>query len=133
RASFRVGGFVLSAVVALVFALLFFCMPMSIGFWWYVYPREITVAALCALAAMPSLPKNPWLSAPGLCALLFAITMPVRFIVKQYALFDTATLDFQHVIEGIPKAPKLAYMIWDHSGTESMQKPFLHLPAWVQA
>jgi hypothetical protein len=120
-------------MVVLLFAGLFFWLPMSIGDWWFVYPREITAACLCSLALLPRLPRNPWLSAPAVAALLFGIVMPMRFVSDRYAQFDRVTADFQKIIEFIPRAPKLGYIVWDHSGFDSVAKPFLHLPAWVQA
>ena len=126
-------AFVASLTVVLLFAGLFFWLPMSIGDWWYVYPREITAACLCSLALVPRLPRNPWLAAPAVAALLYGIVMPMRFISARYAQFDRVTADFQKIIELIPRAPKLGYIVWDHSGFDSVAKPFLHLPAWVQA
>jgi hypothetical protein len=122
-----------SLLVVGLFVGLFFWLPMSIGDWWFVYPREITAAVLCALALLPSLPRSPWLSAPAVLALSAGVVMPARFVTQRYAQFDIVTADFQKIIESIPKAPKLGYIIWDHSGFESVGKPFLHLPAWVQA
>ncbi len=126
-------GFVAALMVVLLFAGLFFWLPMSIGDWWFVYPREITAACLCSLALLPSLPRSPWLSAPAVVALLFGIVMPMRFVSERYAQFDRVTADFQKIIESIPRAPKLGYLVWDHSGLDSVARPFLHLPAWVQA
>jgi hypothetical protein len=106
---------------------------MSIGFWWYVYPREITVAAVCALAALPSLPKSVWLRIPAAFALGFAVLLPARFIAEKYKQWDAETSDFQQILAQIPAAPKLAYLVLDRSGTDSIEQPYLHLPAWVQA
>jgi hypothetical protein len=119
--------------VVLMFAGLFFWLPMSYGLWWFVYPREITGAALCSLALLPSLPRKPLLTAPAVAALLVGIVMPMRFVADRYAQFEQVTMDFQKIIEQIPLAPKLGYIVWDHSGFESTARPFLHLPAWVQA
>ncbi len=133
RIARTIGGFFLTTSVALMFGCLFFWMPMSIGFWWYVYPREITVAVLCGLAALPSLPRSAWLQLPAVVALGFAVLLPTRFVTKQYAEWEAVTSDFAQIIEQIPKAPKLAYLVEDRSGYDSMESPFLHLPAWVQA
>ena len=127
------GGVALTVSLAAMFAALFFWLPMSIGFWWYVYPREISVAVLCALAAWPALPRNAWLRVPPVLALLYAVLLPADFARREYAHFEMATLDFEKIIEAIPKAPKLAYMIWEKGGSDSLEQPFLHLPAWVQA
>jgi hypothetical protein len=129
----RVGGFLLAATVTGMFVFLFFWLPMSIGFWWYVYPREITVAALCALATLPSLPRSVWLRAPAVGALAYAILLPTSFITRKYAEWEAATSDFVQIVQQIPKAPKLGYLVEDRSGYDSMEQPFLHLPAWVQA
>jgi hypothetical protein len=129
-----IGGFFLTASVTAMFAFLFFWLPMSIGFWWYVYPREITVAAICGLAVLPTLPRSTWLKAPAVGALAYAILLPTGFAAKKFAEWDQVTSDFAQIMASIPKAPKLAYLVEDRSGFDTaMQQPFLHLPAWVQA
>jgi hypothetical protein len=119
--------------IAVMFATLYFVMPLDIGVWSAVYPREMTAAALCALAALPALPRNPWFRAPALCALLAAVTMPTRFVTGKYEAFERWTKDFDAVLAEIPMAPKLGYVLWDRSGPDGETIPLLHFPAWVQA
>jgi hypothetical protein len=119
------------AVVAM-FAWLYFWMPMETGAG-HVYACEITAATLCALALLPGLPRSPWLSAPAVGALLFAVTMPARFVAGRYTAFDQESLDFQRIVRGLPLAPKLGYMVFDASGAAALVPPYIRMPAWVQA
>jgi hypothetical protein len=128
-----VHAFVASLVIAAAFALLYFSMPLNIGEWSWVFPREITAATLCALAVLPALPRDAVLRAPALAALLVAAMMPSRFVGRHYAAFESATLDFQQIIDEIPQAPKLGYIVMDRSGYDGIFGAFVHLPAWVQA
>lgn len=120
-------------LVALLFAGLYFWMPMKIGPWWYVYPREMTAAILCGLVLLPDLPASPGLRAPALCGLLVAIVLPMRAVSHRFAAFDAGTQDFQRITARLPVAPKLGYMIFDNGDFASHVRPLLHLPAWVQA
>src|SRR6185437_15794996 len=59
-----VGATVVPLACAVVFLGLFLWLPMSIGIWWYVYPREATAATFIALGAFPNLPRSFWLRFP---------------------------------------------------------------------
>src|SRR6185437_4522347 len=59
-----VGVTVVPLACAVVFLGLFLWLPMSIGIWWYVYPREATAATFIALGAFPNLPRSFWLRFP---------------------------------------------------------------------
>ncbi len=121
------------AACAAVFLGLFLTLPMQMGLWWYVYPREATAALFVALGAFPDLPKSFWLRLPLLAALALPLAGVARVVEKNYAPFDRATADFDQVIQKIPKAPKLLYLIFDHKGSTRQTTPFMHLPAYVQA
>jgi hypothetical protein len=113
--------------------LLYLVLPMKIGDWWYVYPREATAACFLGLALLPDLPR-----ARGLRALLVAATaaasLPmIGVVARNYAAWDPATRDFEAITRGLPLAPKLLYLVFDHSGSTRTQSPFTHLPAYVQA
>jgi hypothetical protein len=54
-------------------------------------------------------------------------------VATRYAAFDAATDDFYRITRELPRAPKLFYMVFDHSGTACSTSPFMHLPAYVQA
>lgn len=122
-----------SAAITLMFVFFYFTMPMKIGEWSWVFPREITAAVLASLVLLPSLPRDPWLRAPAVAALLVAVVLPMQFVKKEYAAFQRATRDFQAIVTELPRAPKLGYIVGDLSGSDALAKPFVHLPAWVQA
>jgi hypothetical protein len=128
-----VGVTVVPLACAAVFLGLFLVLPMQMGAWWYVYPREATAAAMVALGAFPDLPRNPWLRVPLAAALALAGIAPARVVIDNYARFDPATRDFAAITEQIPRAPKLMYLIFDHGGSTRTTTPFIHLPAYVQA
>lgn len=130
---FAIGATIVPLVSALVFLCLFLALPMMIGVWWYVYPREITAAVYIAIALFPSLPRAPAARAPMITALAVAALAYGRFVSQGYAAFDAQTADFRRVTSRIPSAPRLLYLIFDHSGGSRAQTPFIHLPAYVQA
>jgi hypothetical protein len=127
------GALVVPASCALVFGILFFILPMWIGAWWYVYPRETVSLAFLLLALAPDLPRSPALRAPLTLALVLAVLGVGRNVATNYAVFDASTRDFTAIIEQIPKAPKLLYLVFDHEGSTRIASPYMHLPAYVQA
>lgn len=130
---FAVGAGLVPLACAAVFIVLFLVLPMQIGVWWYVYPREATAAAFIAIAAFPSLPRPPLARAPFVVALAIAALAYGSFVSRSYAAFDAQTADFSAIVQRIPPAPRLLYLIFDHGGSARAQTPFIHLPAYVQA
>ncbi len=125
-----------TVAVALMVALflgLYFTLPLEVGAWSLVYPREILPAALLATAALPRLPRDAFLRAPAVALLLLGVMLPERFISAKYAAFDRMTQDFRAVVAELPLAPKLGYILFDRSGSDGETLPMLHLPAWIQA
>ncbi len=131
--AFAVGSTLVVVFSALGFLLLFLTLPMQMGDWWYVYPREATATVFIALALFPGLPKMKALRLPFFAALV-AVIVPIATLVKgSYAAFGEETEDFYTITRQIPKAPKLLYLVFDHSGSSRSSTPFIHLPAYVQA
>ncbi|WP_438032627.1 hypothetical protein [Sorangium sp. So ce204] len=118
---------------AIVFLGLFLSLPLQIGLWWYVYPREIVAALFLALGAFPDLPRSPWLKVPAVLALSAAAVFLGAVARDNYRRFDQSTRDFDAIIARIPRAPRLLYLVFDHGGSTRTTTPFIHLPAWVQA
>ena len=134
RASlFAIGAAGVVVACTVVFLGLFFTLPMEIGVWWYVYPREATAAAFLAVAVLPGLPRSLAAKAPLVTAIAIAGLSYGRFVTRGYASFDAQTADFDRIVEKIPQAPKLLYLVFDHSGSSRDNTPFIHLPAYVQA
>ncbi|WP_437722082.1 hypothetical protein [Sorangium sp. So ce861] len=132
RAFARLAALVPIACAA-VFLGLFLSLPLQIGLWWYVYPREIVAALFLALGAFPDLPRSPWLKAPAVLALAAAAISLGDVARDNYRRFDHSTRDFDAIIARIPPAPRLLYLVFDHGGSTRATTPFIHLPAWVQA
>ncbi|AUX25390.1 hypothetical protein SOCEGT47_059350 [Sorangium cellulosum] len=124
---------VVPVACAAVFLGLFLSLPLEIGLWWYVYPREIVAALFLALGAFPDLPRSPWLRVPAVLALSAAAIGVASVVEDNYRRFDRSTRDFDALIARIPPAPRLLYLVFDHGGSTRTTTPFLHLPAWVQA
>ncbi|WP_437606674.1 hypothetical protein WMF20_37810 [Sorangium sp. So ce834] len=118
---------------AAVFLGLFLSLPLQIGLWWYVYPREIVAALFLALGAFPDLPRSPWLKAPAVLAIAAAAISLGDVARDNYRRFDHSTRDFDAIIARVPRAPRLLYLVFDHGGSTRATTPFIHLPAWVQA
>jgi hypothetical protein len=126
------GVTVVPLACAAVFLGLFLVLPMQMGVWWYVYPREATAVALIVLGAFPDLPRSIWLRLPLAAALAYAGLGPARVVTANYARFDLVTRDFAAITRQIPRAPKLMYLVFDHGGSTRTSTPFIHLPAYVQ-
>lgn len=115
------------------FLIAYLVLPMRIGIWWYVYPREITSALFIGLAAVPDMPRVWWLKLPLLAVVGFFIGRVGYFAAVESWEFDRATRDFRAVASAVSPAPKLLYLVFDHGGSARRVTPFIHLPAWVQA
>ncbi|MCC6213759.1 MAG: hypothetical protein IT376_02745 [Polyangiaceae bacterium] len=128
----RRGATVVAALVG-AHALAYFVLPMKIGEWWYVYPRELLCAAVAALAWVPELPVWPKLRLAVVAVAIAASTRMTTLVTREWAGFERATEDFRAVVRAVPPAPRLAYLVFDHRGASQTHSPFVHLPAWVQA
>jgi hypothetical protein len=123
----------LPVLMGLTFLLAYLVLPMSIGLWWFVYPREITTAAYIGLAAMPDMPKNWWLRLPLLAVLAWTSARMAFITATHWHGFEASNADFAAIMRQIPDAPKLMYLVFDHSGSSRRVTPYIHMPAWVQA
>jgi len=118
------------------FVLAFLVLPMSIGNWWYVYPREATAAAYLALALLPGLPTGRFggLVGLGFVAWVGHLVVPIAELhVEAQQAFDEVTEDFTAILDHVPMAPKLLYLVVDHHQAPTRRAPWIHLPAYVQA
>ena len=133
RMFWQVGAAVAVASCAVVFLGLFLTLPMQLGAWWYVYPREATATAFIALGLLPDLPRARWLRLP-LGALLAVGGMKMgAVVVKNYQAFAPAAEELHGITRSIPPAPRLLYLVFEHHGSRRTTTPFIHLPAYVQA
>ncbi len=130
---FTIGAWLVVASCTAVFVGLFFALPMQIGVWWYVYPREATAAAYLGIALLPGLPRSINWRAPMVMVVAAAALAYGQFVTQNYAAFNGQTADFAKIAAQIPRAPKLMYLIFDHGGSTRQTTPFIHLPAYIQA
>lgn len=112
---------------------MYLSLPMEITVWWYVYPREITATLFVALGLLPDLPRSGWWKLGVTIALCWALVPLGQVVIEAHRQFDRSTRDFDAIVDEIPRAPKLLYLIFDHRGHTSRRAPFIHLPAYVQA
>lgn len=132
-ARFAAAGAALVTGCVLACVLGYVLLPMEIGVWWYVYPREATAALYLSMALMPDLPRAVWFRALSVAALSWSALAVSRVVVRNYEAFDQTTRDFTAIVESIPKGPKLLYLVFDHTGSTRTATPYIHLPAYVQA
>jgi hypothetical protein len=130
---FQLGALVMVLGCAGVFLMLYLTLPMKMGIWWYVYPREITSACFVALALLPDLPRRAGLKLVCVAWMCWALAPLGSVTVDSYRRFDQATQDFTSISAKLPQAPKLLYLVFDHHGSDARNTPFIHLPAYVQA
>lgn len=124
---------VLSICLSAAFVAMYLTLPMQMGLWWSVYPREIVPAILMALGLAPNLPRSSLLRAPLLGLIAYAALAQTSYVAGVYASFDAETLDFRRIIAKIPPSPRLGYLVFDRQHPRFTAPAFIHLPAWVQA
>ena len=123
----------LPVLFAAGFVFAFLMLPMRIGMWWYVYPREVTPALYILFAVVPDMPRS------GFARFALVSTLAVfagrigYHVALQYHAFEQNTADFRAVVQKIPQAPRLLYLVFSHDGSTRSITPYIHLPAWVQA
>ena len=121
------------AASAALLLVLYFSLPMQIGKWWYIYPRELSAALLVALALVPNLPR-PRLFRAAFVVVVALFVLPFERVTREhYQRFDRQTEGFAIQLTRLPRAPKLLFLVFDHSGATLRQTPFIHLPAYAQA
>ena len=117
-----------------LFFVLYMTLPMEMGDHWYVFPREITAAAfLLPALLLPNLPNRTWAHL-GFVAVAAVALLPLGYqSARASREFSENTVHFRTMVEEIPPAPKLLYLVFEHGGSRSKSSPFVHLPAYVQA
>ena len=120
-------------VAILVFLGLYLTLPMELGVWWYVFPREITAAAFLLPALLPDLPRKTWAQLGFVIWTAVAVAPLGEFVADAHEEFSTTTVHFREIVRELPEAPKLLYLVYDHEGSRARNSPYIHLPAYVQA
>jgi len=130
---FRAGATLVPVGCAAACLLSYLVLPMQIGVWWYVYPREIVVAAVLALGALPDLPRSGLLRLAAVVAFALPALRMEEVVTRNWLVFDRSTRDLAAVVQHVPRAPKLLYLVFEHGGSTRTVTPYIHLPAYVQA
>jgi hypothetical protein len=120
------------AVIVISLAL-YVTLPMEIGPWWYVYPRELTVAVFLLPALLPNLPQKTWAHLGFVIWTAIAIAPISEATAEAHREFGVTTTHFREIIRELPRSPKLLYLVYDHHGSRARNSPYIHLPAYVQA
>jgi hypothetical protein len=131
--AWNLGVTLLPLVLSAFFVLAFLTLPMEVGIWWYVFPREIVTAVYVGLLVVPDLPRNPLARAATVAIVVFAVGKMALFNAKQFFAFDVEAENMARVIAHIPPAPRLMFLVFDHSGSTRTASPFVHLPQHVMA
>lgn len=116
-----------------VFLGLYLMLPMELGVWWYVFPREITAAAFLLPALLPNLPRKTWAHLGFVIWTAVAVAPIGELVAGAHKEFSSTTMHFREIVRELPKAPKLLYLVYDHEGSRARHSPYIHLPAYVQA
>jgi hypothetical protein len=117
----------------LLFLGLYLTLPMELGIWWYVFPREITAAVYLVPALLPNLPRRTWAHLAFVIWTAVGIAPLADVVADAHREFSATTVQFRGIISELPKAPKLLYLVYDHRGSRARMSPYVHLPAYVQA
>jgi hypothetical protein len=133
QAAWLVGRQTLVAGCVAAMVLMYFVLPMSLGNWWYVWPREITAAAYISLAFLPGPPSGGISKLAFVLWIAFIVVPMTQLHVDKHRQFDEATKDFTAIVEQLPDAPKLMYLVLHHEDAPTQRTPWVHLPAYVQA
>lgn len=111
----------------------FLVLPVRLGEWWYVYPRELVAAVYIVLGAFPEQPRAPLFRLAAVCAIAIATGRMASLVAGQWRLFERENADFRQIAALVPHAPRLFYLVFDHRGGAKTHSPYVHLPAWIQA
>jgi hypothetical protein len=123
----------LAVVLSAALFVLYLILPLEVGQWFYVYPREIVGVALFLIAALPDLPRGSAARAAFVVLFSFAVIPMTTFVAARFHEFEENTADFRDVVSHMPPSPRLTYLIYWLGGSLKTASPFLHLPAWIQA
>ena len=129
----QLGAMATVLICSLGYLACYLILPMSIGEWWYVYPRSASEAAYVALLLMPDLPRAWWAKTLAVTALALGCARMGYFTAIQWHDFSEHTKDFRAISTATVDAPRLMYLVFDHSGSRRRASPFIHMPAWIQA
>ncbi len=116
-----------------VFFAMFVTLPLFIGSWFYVFPREATATVVVLCGASPDLPRVPWLRVPLFAAMCLGALLVSHEARLHYAEYAEESEQFYALTRPIPRGAKLFYHIADHTGTNRTTSPFSHMAAYVQA
>lgn len=130
---FAIGSHLVVLCCAGAFLLMYLTLPLSIGEWWYVYPREATAACYIALGLIPNLPARGTLKLLWTALVALPLLSLGALHIDAHRKWAALTEDFEQIERYIPKAPKLLYLIYRRGDAPSRRDPFIHLPAYIQA
>jgi hypothetical protein len=133
KAGWVVPAHAVVGVAIFVSLALYLVLPMEIGSWWYVYPREITVVAFLVPALLPNLPRKTWAHLGFVIWTAIAVAPLGEMVAEAHREFSTSTVHFREIVSELPKSPKLLYLVYDHDGSRATNSPYVHLPAYAQA
>lgn len=115
----------------LVHFVLYLVLPMDVGGWWFVYPREAFFVAITLPAALP----EPALRPVQILAVVLAVVAspwPADEAARRWPEMDRWTAGFDEVAERIPRGSGVMALV-AATRAPGPYAPLLHFGAWANA
>jgi len=117
--------------IPLVHLALYVTLPMEIGGWWLVYPREAFFVAVTVPAALPVPTLRPLRLVAVLLALC-AAPWPALEAGRRWPEFDRWTVGFDEVVSRLPQGADVMSLV-AATRAPGPYAPLLHFGAWAHA
>jgi hypothetical protein len=118
---------------AIGFFAMYLTLPLTLGGWFYVFPREGFCAALMVLALVPELPRPTAIRLPLFSLFAWTTVSMTLFMARHFTTFEQEIGDFIAIKERVGAAPRLAHVAFDSRGPTEAVLARAHLAAWIQA
>lgn len=115
----------------LVHLALYLVLPMEVGGWWFVYPREAFFVAVTAPAALPALSLRP-LQLVAVVLAVVAAPWPAEEAARRWPEHDRWTAGFDDVVARIPQGSGVMALV-SATRAPGPYAPLLHFGAWANA
>lgn len=115
----------------LVHLALYLTLPMDVGGWWFVYPREAFFVAVTVPAALPALSVAP-LRFVAMALAILAAPWPAQEAARRWPEMDRWTAGFDEVVERIPRGVGVMALV-SSTRAPGPYAPLLHFGAWANA
>jgi hypothetical protein len=115
----------------LIHLALYLVLPMDVGGWWFVYPREAFFVAVTVPAALPELSFRP-LQLVAVVLAVVAAPWPAEEAARRWPELDRWTAGFDDVVARIPRGSGVMALV-SATRAPGPYAPLLHFGAWANA